>query len=270
LRRIATIVVVASALALSDGRSTLADRLVAGYEIDWKGLEIGAFEAELTTTTTSYRLSYRARTAGMLGWLFPFESEGWSEGTRADDQPMARHYQASSRWRDGGGDWGVSFAPDGRADRIEVPAEELAERDPVPAQLAVAPDPLTLILEAAGAAGPGVRLSGTSFDGKRALRFELACGDEMVRVALTRTDDGEHAALICSATGELAAGASRRWHDRHADEGEERPPAKVWLGRDILEDGYWPVRVEIDTEYGTVIARLIKLEPASATSANSP
>ena len=43
--------------------------------------------------------------------------------------------------------WQVTFGADGRATAVEVPAAERAEREPVPAELQVAPDPATLALD---------------------------------------------------------------------------------------------------------------------------
>ena len=44
---------------------------------------------------------------------------------------------------------------------------------------------------------------------------------------------------------------------------DERGPVAVWLGRGILEDAFWPVRVEAATRYGTVTVRLVSLQPAA-------
>ena len=203
-----------------------AERLFAGYEIEWQGLPIGAFETELLTEAESYRVSYRARTTGFLGWLWPFSSEGSSEGSLAAMRPMPQYYQVTSRRRDESDRWAVRFAADGRAIQVDVPVEERLEREPVPAALQVAPDPLALALAAIGAAAPGAQLTGTSFDGKRALRFEVACAEDLV--ALADAPPGaaaaaEREALACTVDGELAAGASRRWQGRSMRDDERAP-----------------------------------------------
>jgi hypothetical protein len=140
----------------------------------------------------------------------------------------------------------------------------------VPAALQIAPDPLALALGAIGAAAPGARLTGASFDGKRVLRLEGACAEELV--ALAEAPPGAAAAadretLACSIDGEVAAGASRRWKGRSMRDDDRRPVA-VWLGRGILEDAFWPVRVEAPTRYGTVTVRLVSLEPAANAASN--
>jgi len=247
-----------------------AARLSAGYEIEWQGLPIGAFETEVLTEAESYQVSYRARTTGFLGWLWPFSSEGSSEGSLAAMRPMPQYYQVFSRRRDEDDRWAVRFAADGRAVHVDVPIEERLEREPVPPALQVAPDPLALALAAIGAAAPGAQLAGTSFDGKRALRFEIACAEELV--ALADAPPGaaaaaDHEALACTVDGDLAAGASRRWQGRSMRDAE-RTPVAVWLGRGILADAFWPVRVEAPTRYGTVTVRLVSLQPAAAAASN--
>ena len=255
------------ALAASPGASqALAERLFAGYAIEWQGLPIGVFETELVTDDDSYRVSYEARTTGILGWLFPFVSQGSSEGRRTAAEVMPQSYQGGSRRRDDSSSWAVRFGADGRAVEVEVPEEDRVDREPVPPALQVAPDPLGLALGAIDAAMPAARFSGTSFDGKRALRFELACADALAPLgdapsgAAAAADDE---ALACTVDGELIAGASRRWQGRTMRD-DDRRPAAVWLGRGIFADGFWPMRVEAPTRYGTVVARLVRLEPAAA------
>jgi Protein of unknown function (DUF3108) len=256
-------------VALTGTSPAQAERLFAAYEIEWQGLPIGAFETELLTEAESYQVSYRARTTGFLGWLWPFSSEGSSQGSLAALQPKPQYYRVTSRRRDENDRWAVRFGADGRAVQVQVAAEELAEREPVPAALQVAPDPLALALGAIGAAAPGAKLTGASFDGKRVLRLEGACAEELV--ALAEAPPGAAAAaeqgLACSVDGEVAAGASRRWKGRSMRDDDRRPIA-VWLGRGILEDAFWPVRVEAPTRYGTVTVRLVSLEPATDAASN--
>jgi hypothetical protein len=268
--KIAWLALLLTLVALTGTAPARAERLFAAYEIEWQGLPIGAFETELLTEAESYQVTYRARTTGFLGWLWPFSSEGSSAGTLAATRAVPEYYQVTSRRRDEDDRWAVRFDADGRAIHIDVPIEERLEREPVPPALQVAPDPLALALAAIGAAAPGARLAGTSFDGKRALRLEGVCAEELV--ALAETSPGAAAAadreaLACSVDGEVAAGASRRWKGRSMRD-EDRRPVAVWLGRGILEDAFWPVRVEAPTRYGTVTVRLVSLEPAANAASN--
>jgi hypothetical protein len=270
LAKISRLALLLVLVALPGTTHAQADRLFAGYSIEWQGLPIGAFETEILNGEGSYRVTYRARTTGFLGWLYPFASQGSSEGSRISTQHMPQYYQVTSRRRDEGNSWAVRFDADGRAIHVDVPADDLADREPVPAALQVAPDPLALALAAISAAAPGAELAGTSFDGKRVLRFEVACADHLV--ALADAPPGaaaaaEQEALACAVNGDVVAGASRRWQGRSMRD-DDREPVAVWLGRGILEDAFWPVRVEAPTRYGTVTVRLVSLQPAAAAASN--
>jgi hypothetical protein len=268
ISRLALLLVLVALPGISDAR---AARLFAGYEVEWQGLPIGAFETEVLNGEETYRVTYRARTTGFLGWLWPFSSEGSSEGSLAAMRPMPEHYQVASRRRDESDRWAVRFGADGRAVRVEVAADELAEREPVPAALQVAPDPLALALAAIVEAAPGAKLTGASFDGKRVLRLQGSCAEDLV--ALAHLPSGaaaaaEREALACTVNGDVIAGASRRWQGRSMRD-DDRNPVAVWLGRGILEDAFWPVRVEAQTRYGTVTVRLVSLQPtADGTASN--
>jgi hypothetical protein len=271
LPKIARLALLLVLVALPGTSHAQAERLSAAYAIEWQGLPIGAFETEVLTEPETYRVTYSARTTGFLGWLWPFSSQGSSEGTREASEPMPQYYQVASRRRDEGNSWAVRFDADGRAVQVEVPEEDLADREPVPPALQVAPDPLALALRAIGAAAPGAQITGTSFDGKRALRFEVSCAEDLV--ALADAPPGAAAAaareaLACEVDGELAAGASRRWKGRSMRD-DDRGPIAVWLGRGIVENAFWPVRVEALTRYGIVTVRLVSLQPAAdATPSN--
>ena len=131
------------------------------------------------------------------------------------------------------------------------------QRDPVPPALQKAPDPLALALGATRIAAPGARLEGVSFDGKRAVRFELACADAEQALAPDDPAVSIHSALDCTVDGELIAGASRRWQ---SGRDTDRRPTRVLLGRGIVPGRYWPVRVEAETRFGMVVVRLTRYQ----------
>jgi hypothetical protein len=233
-----------------------AEPVDAAYELTWGGIEVGRFDTRLTVDGSSYRLAYAARTTGFLGWLYPFTSTGASEGSIADPGPVPARYMVDSHRRGDRSTWAVAFDPQGAVKRIDLttPADE--ERDPVPVALRKAPDPLALALEASRAAAPGARLEGVSFDGKRAVRFELACAAAEQPFAPDDQALPIRSTLDCTLDGELVAGASRRWWDRQDDDEDDRAPARVLLSREIVPGRYGPVRVEAEPRFGMVLVRL--------------
>ena len=232
-----------------------AEPVDAAYELTWGGIEVGRFDTRLTMDGESYRLAYTARTTGFLGWLYPFTSTGASEGSIADPGPVPARYMVESHRRGDRNTWAVAFDPRGAVVRVDLTTPVDEERDPVPVALQKAPDPLALALEASRAAAPGARLEGVSFDGKRAIRFELACADAERAFAPDDPALPIRSALDCTLDGELVAGASRRWRDRRNDD-DDRAPARVLLSREIVPGRYWPVRVEAETRFGMVVVRL--------------
>jgi Protein of unknown function (DUF3108) len=240
---------------LAPGTGLAKERLEAAYELRWRGLEIARFEVTLAADEAAYRVAYAARTTGFIAWLFPFTSAGASVGDMAGPGLRPERYAGRSIRRDGTSTWSVEFGPEGDARRVEVKVPEDEERDPVPKALRVAPDPLALALEATGAAAPGIRFAGMSFDGKRAVRFELVCEPAERALAPDEAALAIDSALGCTLDGEVAAGASRRWQ---SGRDAARRPAQVLLSREIVAGRYWPVRVEAQTRFGAVVARLTR------------
>ena len=97
---------------------------------------------------------------------------------------------------------------------------------------------------------PGASLAAASFDGKRVVGFALDCAGTVV------AGEGE---LACTVEGQLLAGASREWRDRQP-EPTPRPAVRVWLRPSPDAGGFWPVRVEAPSRFGTIVAHLTSLE----------
>ena len=245
MRRRAVLLLLALAQPLPPGAA--AEDKTASFAIDWAGFQVGIVDLRLDVDATAYSLSWRGRTLGWFGALFPFETDGAAAGRVHDTDYRPTRFAGRSSWRDGERRWRVEFAANGRAAIVEVPAEDLTEREPVPRELQIGPDPASLALTAIRRAEPDLRLSARSFDGRRAFDFELACSEATAAAAA-----GE---LVCSIRSELLAGASRRWREGSRGDGR-RDPVTVWLRRG--EDGrLWPARLEASSRFGTITARLV-------------
>lgn len=231
-----------------------AEPLRVAYELSWNAIEVATVETELSRDEAGYRLVWRGQTSGFLGLLYPFASEAWSEGSQAGAGVTPRRFAGLSKRGEDENAWAVDFDPTGRAVRVEIPEDDRADREPVPAELQVGPDPLSLALTALSRAKPGFREAGTAFDGRRVLRIAAVCAD----APEATPDFGE--ALLCTVEGKLVAGASRRWRDRQQPQAE-RPPTRVWLTRGTVAGGWWPVRIESPTRWGTVTALLLPTLP---------
>lgn len=249
------VVTLGGMLATLAGPAIADGRVAAAYAFSWAGIDVAELETEVVELGGTYNVVWSGRTVGMLGLLFPFEASGRASGSLAAGDYVARQYASSSQWRDGGGTWRVSFAPDTGAAAVEGPPLDTEEREPVPPALRTRPDPASLALAAIKAARPGLAMTATSFDGKRAVRFALTCENGMPPA------DG----MLCRIAGELVAGASRRWRD-DGKAAAPREPVRVWLAGAGAAEPLWPVRLEAASSYGMVTGRLLRLvhEPAAA------
>ncbi len=230
--------------------------LTASYTVRWSGLEIGRFSTELRRTGERYHLAYQARTSGPLRWVVDLASDGWATGRLADGGVWAEHFRGQSSWRDGEGYWRVTFAADGTASEVELDAATTADREPVPEALRRGPDPLSLMLLAMQAARAGDVLEAQSFDGRRAMRYSLACAPEKSPIQPVALGAASHDALICAAEGELVAGRSKRWSERAEEPRPDREPARIWLVPEVGGMAHWPVRIEAESRWGRVTIEL--------------
>ena len=230
--------------------------LEADYVVRWSGIEIGRFTTELRRSDERYHLAYRARTSGPLRWVVGLESDGWAIGRLADGAVQAEHFRGESSWRNGAGYWRVSFAADGRATEVEVDEATRADREPVPEPLRRGPDPLSLMLAAMQRAAAGDVLKGQSYDGRRAMRYTLACEAERSPIQPVALGAAPREALACAADGELVAGRSARWSGQPEAQTRERGPVRIWLVPELGGMPHWPVRIEAESRWGTVTVEL--------------
>ena len=231
----------------------------------WAGIEIGRFEVDLRTGSDAYRLSYAARTTGAVAWFFEFESTGSATGRLTPEGPSVDRYEGrSARDDDRASHWQVDFAPDGTVAGVALDEVSRGDREPVPAELMVGPDPFTLAFQGLLEAAAGKRLEGRSFDGKRVMGFFMDCAPAPGPVHPAAFPAPRGGALFCTADGELLAGRSKRWGDRTDEHNAGRPPARLWLAPDVGGLPHWPVRIEADGRFGAVTIELDHLvEPAA-------
>lgn len=245
--------------------AAVAGNVEAGYSVRWAGIEIGRFEVDLRTGASGYRMSYAARTTGAVAWFFEFESMGLATGRLTAAGPSVDRYEGRSvRDEDRSSHWQVDFAPDGTVAGVVLDEESRGDREPVPAELMVAPDPFTLALQGLLEAAAGKRLEGRSFDGKRVMGFYMDCTPAPAPVHPAAFPAPRGGALVCTADGELLAGRSKRWGDRTDEHNRDRPPARLWLAPDVGGVPHWPVRIEAEARFGSITIELDHLvEPAA-------
>lgn len=248
------LVLLALLLAASAGAAPLQQR--ASYAVRWAGIEVGRFTAELRRDGERYLITYRASTAGPLAWVVDLESDGWAAGWIIDGAVVPEHFRGQTNWGEGERFWRVTFAQSGEVTALELDPDTLADREPVPEPLMRGPDPLSLALEAMLQAAADRPMDAVMYDGKRAVRVEMACDGDRLPVRLAALGPATRQALLCRANGERLAGRSKRWSDEVDEETRDRPPARIWLVADLGLMPYWPVRIEMESGWGALVIEL--------------
>ena len=189
----------------------------------------------------------------MVGTLFPFVSEA-PPGRREGDRLRPTHYGGESSWRDGGSTWQVSFASDGRATAVEVPASERCRARAGAGGTAGGTRPgIASALTAIAAARPGTRLNGPQL--RRPPRDRLrAC---LRRDGTCRPRDELACAVVRS---ELLAGGLRSWRRYRAGARRTAEPVQVWLRRGRAGAGLLAGPARGGVRFGTVTVRLIGID----------
>lgn len=233
------------------------------YTIYAGGLEAMSLALRVRTDANGYLLQTRVRTIGFLSRVVPFVLEAATEGVHDGDALVPRSYATANRWRSKDirrvdMQYRDGVVPDVTA----VPEPEDDDRKRVPRdRRRETVDPLTAVFRLL-LSGPGTcRGQAAVFDGRR--RYDMTAE----RVGKTAVDSGDYGiyrgeATQCRLGVETITGF---WND--VEERKRYPEAvKLWLG-DAVEGGPpVPVRLEIDTDYVTVVGHLTQVRRGEAAS----
>ena len=224
----------------------------ASYSITWRGFEIAQVATNTRIEDDQYQISFDSKTVGLVGTIFPFTSNGTTIGRLTPSGPIPENHSGIRSFRDNTRSWSLDFGEKGEVLKREVDAADLEDRDPVPEELWQAPDPMSLTLKAVLEVGPGVSLSGRSFDGRRVVDASMDCDPNVELDA-----DAQSELLRCQLSGRLVAGASERWRERNEGR-EENREFTIWLAKGLLDESWWPTLMEADTPFGPVAVTLIE------------
>lgn len=235
-----------------------ADRLDLAYDAYNSGFHIMTLELEIGLGREAYEVTARYRTAGVLSWVWPWESTAQSHGKVLNGALLPEQHRVQSRVRGRERTVEIGYR-DGHAVVVEVlpPPSQDYEREPVgEAERRGAGDPMTAILAALREAQVLGACAGRRavFDGRR--RYDL----EFRQLAFERLDGGSRdrfsgVARACEFTYRPLGGFLRRSDD--PERGRRVRTGRVWLASVIAGAPEAPVRIEIDSEYwGPTIVHL--------------
>ncbi len=219
------------------------------------GFKIGAGDGRLHWGGGLYAIDFKARTAGMLDWVMSIDQSAESSG-RLAASPVAEHHRnhnadgKKQSWIE------LAFSPDTVriVDAKPDPKTETTRSPIAPELLGGVVDPLTGVLWLGQIAAAADRCEGKVpvFDGRRRYDTVLTgAGREQYRGPA-----GVRDSLVCEFHFERRGGYkadAKRW---------KGITGKVWLQH--LADGLplLPVRVQVETTYGTAIIHMVSAAPA--------
>jgi len=226
-----------------------------GFEGYFGGFKIGAGEGHLHWGDARYTMDFKARSAGMLDWVMQIDQTAESSGHIAG-LPVAEHHRNHNADGDKQSWIELAFSPD-RVDIVNAKPHPKTEktRSPIPPELNKGVvDPLTAILSLGLTSAAANRCEGNVpvFDGRR--RYDTVLTDAGRETY--QGPAGEREALICAFSFVRLAGykaKAKRW---------KGITGKVWLQN--LADGLplLPVRVQVETSYGTALIHMVSAGPA--------
>jgi hypothetical protein len=244
------------ALAAAPAR---AEPMSAAYQVYFGGLNVLKAEALWEQGATGYRLTAEAETQGFVGWLNPWKGTTESQGQIFGGKVIPeRHLNwGSSDDSESDGERLVMLSYDAEGNITETlvqPEQDWEGRHPLPADADKGTlDPLSVIAGLAELLQAGGRCEGSFavFDGRK--RYNLIVSDAGEAV-LPPTSYSIYAgpARGCRLDYEMLGG-HRIERSKYVETARERI---VWVARPAEGAPPIPVRLEIETAYGTVMGHL--------------
>lgn len=239
-------------------------KLALGYDVYAGGFRALKASLDLDLDKNAYDMSLSAKTEGFIGDMFPWEASYETSGHANDGQLTPTIYTSKSAWKKKVKFTEMNFDP--RGNLLKMTTQEgnktTVDRDVKKDLAQDAVDMLTGTLMMMQNTKNTDKCEGTFpvFDGKR--RFNITLTDQGIDV-IKQSDYSQFSgeALKCALKVEPVAGfkekdKKRGWLAIQNHTEERKKPPTIWLSR--LEEGgpVVPVRMEIASSYGTVVAHL--------------
>jgi hypothetical protein len=259
-RRMAVAVPVA--IAISASGAAKAERGIMDYKIYFGGISVVALEIDVERTGRAYQVFSKMRTLGLIHQFFPWTMTGYSRGRFVDGEVQPQSVGHTSNWR------GNQRLMEVRYDRgrpmvtRRVPQTDKHERVPVAdADIVNTLDLSSAIIAMSLASQTAEACTGHMpvFDGRR--RYDMVAqrvGIEAVR--RYGRSDVEPNALKCRVT--VVRRSGHRKVAANSDAEKINRTGTVWFapGGDGVPPA--PMRIEVETPWGLVIAHLTGVRSA--------
>lgn len=255
-RRLAASAACIAALALAVPAQ--AEPVSANYQVYFGGMHVLNAEATWDKDAAGYRLAAEAETQGFIGWLHPWKGTTESRGRIAAGKVIPRHHL----------NWGTDDDSDSGARLVELsydatgdivdslvqPAQDWDDRHPLPHDAGNGTlDPLSVIAGVSELLQESGRCEGrfAVFDGRK--RYDLIVSDAGEKV-LEPTSYSIYAgpARGCRLDYKMLGGHKVE-RNKYVETARER---LVWVARPAEGAPLIPVRLEIETAYGSLMGHL--------------
>ncbi|MFP5516138.1 MAG: DUF3108 domain-containing protein [Alphaproteobacteria bacterium] len=246
--------------------AAMAEPLKATYRVFVGGVTALDVDATLETTGDRYRIAVSAVTGGTIGRLFTWKTESQSDGLRQGDDLRPTGHRQSSQFRGEPRTVTLTYGPQGDVSASVTPPPETDNREPVPPALQRGTlDPLSAVLDLLFAVGASERCDRSLpvFDGRR--RYDMMFTEVGRRIVdPSRYSVFAGIAQQCRVSYRPVAGYGKsgptgRFWQRSSP--ADRPPVDLWLAP--VAAGYppLPVRLETDSDFGSVVVHLTGVTP---------
>ncbi len=248
------------ATALSGAAGTAgAEPVSVTYEVFFGGFHVLNAEANWEQTTGSYAIAGQAQTQGFIGWLYPWEGNTFSQGRIDGGTVVPAQHENWGTARDDAADGErlvhLTYDAAGKLTHALVqPEQDWDERHPLPENAGDGTlDPLSVVAGLSQLLQANGRCEGSFavFDGRK--RYNLMVSDAG-ETELEPSDYSIYAgpARGCRLDYEMLGG-HRVERNKYAETTRERI---VWVARPAEDAPLVPVRLEIETAYGTLMGHL--------------
>lgn len=247
--------------ALLAAGSARAEPVAATYDIYFGGFHVLTATAEWEQGAKDYRIAGAAETMGMIGWLYPWKGTTLSRGHFDAGKVVPKLHENWGYDSDDEEERLVSLSYDAEGDIAEAlvqPEQDWDDRHPLPENAGEGTlDPLSVVAGLARLLQNGERCEGSFpvFDGRK--RYDLTVSDAGERVL----EPSSYSVFAGKARGcrldyEMLGG-HRIERNKYAETARERV---IWVARPRDGAPLVPVRLEIETAYGTIMGHLTDFE----------
>ncbi len=234
--------------------------LVLSYDVYVGGIKVVKLDLEADIGSSQYSVDINLREVKFFSIFFSWEMDLSSEGKIIEGAPIPRKASVTSRWKGKARLTKLRYDENGVVKSAKIFPEETAViRSPVTDQMKRGSRDLStglLHLLQKLDLTEKCAMQEPIFDGKYAFLMKLV-GRERVKLGAHRLSAYKGDALKCNFFIEKLGGY--RVDSKYSAE-RFKEPMKIWFGKPFSKFLYFPIKMELETSLGWLVAHLTKAE----------